>query len=136
LRACLAEGDAIFAKRHLVTADEGGYSHVNGRLHELVVQAAGQPLLTDMLDRANRIPFAAPAAIAFDRFNLEQMYDALWYAHRQHHAIVQAIEAGEGARAEALFREHVQIQKHSMNLVRGNACQNARDWPNGGRDAI
>ena len=75
-------------------------------------------IVSELLERVNRIPFTSPATIAFDRLNLKQMYDDLWYAQRQHHEIVNAIEFREGARAEALLREHVNTQKHSMNLRR------------------
>jgi DNA-binding GntR family transcriptional regulator len=39
------------------------------------------------------------------------------YAHRQHHYIVDALERGEGARVEALMREHVNPVKESLNLL-------------------
>jgi DNA-binding GntR family transcriptional regulator len=45
------------------------------------------------------------------------MYDMLSYAHRQHHAIVEALEQGQGARAEALMREHANAVKESINLA-------------------
>jgi DNA-binding GntR family transcriptional regulator len=41
----------------------------------------------------------------------------LQYAHRQHHAIVEAIALGQGARAEALMREHAFAAKESINMV-------------------
>ncbi|MCF5925171.1 GntR family transcriptional regulator, partial [Xanthomonas perforans] len=43
-------------------------------------------------------------------------YDDLFYGHRQHGAIVSAIEQRDGARAELLFREHANTQRHSMGL--------------------
>ena len=123
LRETLADGDEIFAKRHLVEADEDSYSSVNAAFHRQIAEGAGQNFILDTLERINRLPFAAPATIAFDQFNLARMYDLLWYAHRQHHAIVEAIAAGEGARAENLFREHVYAQRHSMNLWRTNPAK-------------
>ena len=117
-RDLLDGGDEIFAKRHLTVDDESRYSTVNSAFHALVVEAADRPILKDTLRRVNLVPFATPAAIAFDRSQLDRMYDLLWYAHRQHHEMVLAIEAGEGARVEALMREHVHTQKHSMNLRR------------------
>ena len=118
LRDILAEGDAIFAKGHIVEADEQRYGEMNGRFHAGLVEAANVSIVSELLERVNRIPFTSPATIAFDRLNLKQMYDDLWYAQRQHHEIVNAIEFREGARAEALLREHVNTQKHSMNLRR------------------
>jgi DNA-binding GntR family transcriptional regulator len=59
----------------------------------------------------------APLTIAFDQKEPKQIYDLLHHAHRQHHAITDALENGQGARAEALLKEHVYSQKHSMNLA-------------------
>lgn len=118
LRDCLLEGDAIFAGRHLVEDDASAYGAMNGRLHRLIVEAADSTFIADALARINAVPFADPSVIAFDRLSLQEMYDDLFYAHRQHHEIVNALEQDEGARAEALLREHVHAQKHSMNLTR------------------
>ena len=45
------------------------------------------------------------------------MYDHLHYAHRQHHAIVDALESGQAGRVDALMREHAHGVKESLNLV-------------------
>jgi GntR family transcriptional regulator of vanillate catabolism len=116
LRECLDGGDAIFQKRHIVETDEARYAEMNARFHSLVLQAASSPILSAALERNNRIPFAAPQALAFDKTNLEQTFDMLHYAHRQHHAIVEALERGESARAESLMREHAIQVKESINV--------------------
>ncbi len=69
------------------------------------------------IQKNGRIPFAGAQALAFDKISLEQMYDVLSYAHRQHHGIVEALETGQSARAEALMREHANIAKESINLA-------------------
>lgn len=116
LRSILADGDSIFEKGFIVEADEQAYGAMNQRFHAQIVSAANVSIVQELLERVNRIPFVSPEMIAFDNLNLKQMYDDLFYAQRQHYSIVEAIEWGEGARAEALFREHVNTQKHSMNL--------------------
>jgi GntR family transcriptional regulator of vanillate catabolism len=68
------------------------------------------------LERNGRIPFAGPQALAFDNASLERVYGTFCYAHRQHHIIVEALERGEGARAESLMREHANPAKESLNL--------------------
>jgi GntR family transcriptional regulator of vanillate catabolism len=123
LRAIRAEGDAIFVKGEIVEADEELYGAMNERFHSAVVEAANVSIVRELLERVNRIPFASPGTIAFDRLNLKQMFDDLWYAQRQHHEIVNAIEFREGARVEALLREHVNTQKHSMNLRREQVAE-------------
>ena len=117
LRTCLEDGDAILSKRHVEPSDEGLYAEMNERFHGSIVQGAGSALLAETLARNSRIPFAGPQALAFDRGNLAQMYEMLHYAHRQHHAIVDALEHGQSARAEALMREHANSVKESINLA-------------------
>ena len=115
---CLREGDEIFAKRHLVESDEARYGEMNKQFHSLIVQGAGSKVIADAIERNSRIPFAAAYAIAFDKIDLPRMYDSLSYAHRQHHAIVRALENGEGARVAALLYEHAYETKASTNMAR------------------
>jgi GntR family transcriptional regulator of vanillate catabolism len=117
LRSCLEDGDAILRKRHVVEADEALYADMNKRFHDVIMNEAGSDIFSDALDRNNRVPFAGAQALAFDRDNLDAMYDMLHYAHRQHHHIVDAIEQGEGARTESLMREHAIAVKSSINIA-------------------
>jgi len=118
LHDCLREGDEIFAKHHLVESDEDRYGDMNKQFHELIVEGSGSKVIAEAIERNSRIPFAAAHAIAFDRVDLSRMYDFLWYAHRQHHAIVQALDAGEGQRVAALMYEHAYGTKVSINMAR------------------
>ena len=117
LRECLVEGDRIFAKGHLVESDEAAYGAVNGRFHDLIIEAAASPVTVDAIERIASIPFAAAAAIAFDASDLQSMFDALWIAHQQHYAIVDALESGQATRVEFLMREHVNTVKQSINML-------------------
>jgi GntR family transcriptional regulator, vanillate catabolism transcriptional regulator len=117
LRACLEGGDAILGKRRVEECDEGLYADMNERFHRLILAESDSPLIAETLARNSRIPFAGPQALAFDKGNLEQMYDMLRYAHRQHYAIVEALARGQSARAEALMREHANSAKESINLA-------------------
>jgi GntR family transcriptional regulator of vanillate catabolism len=116
LRECLAAGDEIFRKRHIEEADEAAYAEMNTRFHELIIQEAASRMIAQALERNSRIPFGGPQALAFKKASLEGMYEMLWYAHRQHHLIAEALERGEGTRAEALMREHANPVKQSLNL--------------------
>jgi GntR family transcriptional regulator of vanillate catabolism len=117
LRLCLAEGDRILRKGHVEESDEGAYADMNARFHRLIIQEARSPVIEQALDRIERISFAGPQALAFDKSSLDRMYAILSYGHFQHHLIVVAIERGEGARVEALMREHANTPKESLNLL-------------------
>jgi GntR family transcriptional regulator, vanillate catabolism transcriptional regulator len=115
LRVCLTEGDAILAKRKFESADEQRYSEMNGRFHTLIVEGAGSRIVADTLAHNDHVPFASARAVAFSK-DLALLVPVLVYAHRQHHAIVQALENREAARVEALMREHATPVKEVLNL--------------------
>ena len=117
LRECLAQGDEIFRKRHLVDTDEAAYGVMNGRFHELLLAAADSAIIAAAIGSNNCIPFASAAAIAFDGSDLKAMFDALYVAHRQHHSICDALENGQSVRAEFLMSEHVNTVKASINVL-------------------
>jgi GntR family transcriptional regulator of vanillate catabolism len=117
LRECLITGDQIFRKRHAIEeSDEAAYAEMNTIFHELILREAQSRMIAQALERNNRIPFGGPQALAFEKASPEAVYEMLWYAHRQHHLIVDALERGEGTRAEALMREHANPVKESLNL--------------------
>jgi len=118
LHESLTEGDEIFKKGHVVLADEARYGDMNKQFHELIVQGSGSKVVAEAIERNGRIPFAAAHAIAFDTIDLPRMYDHLLYSHRQHHAIVQALENGESSRVASLMVEHAVGAKISINLSR------------------
>jgi len=115
LRDCLSQGDAILAKRRFESTDEQRYSEMNGRFHTLIVEGAASRIFADTLARNDHVPFASARAVAFSR-DLAELLPILNYAHRQHHAIVQALENRESARAEALMREHATPVREVLNL--------------------
>ncbi len=116
LRACLHEGDRILHKGYCDEADEASYAEMNASFHQIIVREARSRMIEQALERNGCIPFAGPQALAFDQASLERMYGTLFYAHRQHHVIVDSLERGEGARVESLMREHVNPAKESLNL--------------------
>ena len=117
LRECLQEGDRIFAKGHLVESDEAAYGAMNDRFHAALLAEANSPIIAGALASNDCIPFASAGAIAFDVTDLQAMFDALYFAHMQHHAIYDALEGGQSVRAEFLMCEHVNTVKSSINML-------------------
>jgi GntR family transcriptional regulator of vanillate catabolism len=124
LRECLALGDGLFAKGYLVAGDEAKYSEINLRFHLLITQESQNRALNHILALNDSFPFAAAGALAFENPGSATQFRILSYAHRQHHAIVSALESGESTRAEALMREHTNVSKESLNMA-GNTLFDA-----------
>lgn len=115
LRRCLEAGDAILAKGHVGRAEAGDYEAMNVRFHAAIIDAAENQALSNALSLNDKVPFASAGAVAFQ--DAANAYQTFVLGHGQHHAIVDALENGEGARAEALMREHALIAKKSLNLL-------------------
>jgi GntR family transcriptional regulator, vanillate catabolism transcriptional regulator len=115
LNECLRTGDRLLARQELTLDDYAVYTDMNNRLHQLVVDASGNAALIRAIDMNNRLPFAAASAMLPMQSALQEGRNWLFMAHQQHHSLVQAMEKGEGARAQALASEHVQIAQ--MNLT-------------------
>ncbi len=119
LRDTLAQGDAIFAKGHVVKNDENAYADMNMRFHDLIVSGAQDPLLGDLIHRVYSVPFVAPNVVAFNRIPLDEIYPILLSGHYQHHAIVDAIDGGQPDVAESLMRGHSSPARRSLGLEGG-----------------
>jgi GntR family transcriptional regulator of vanillate catabolism len=116
LRETLRDGDAIFAKGYVVKADEEDYAEMNGRFHGMIVDGARDPLLGDLIQRVYSVPFVAPSIVASNLIPLDEIYPILMTGQRQHHAIVDAIEAGQSDLAESLMRGHSMPARRTLGL--------------------
>lgn len=106
LLRCLESGDALFDRGYLMESDLEIYHELNRSFHMLIVEASQNPAIASALSRNEHLPFASVNALAVDFQNLDKEYKRLNFAHMQHHAAYDAIDRGQGARAEAIMREH------------------------------
>ncbi|MGE4481471.1 GntR family transcriptional regulator [Acidocella sp.] len=120
LFTCLRDGDALLEKGELTEPGIPLYLDMNLRFHAAIIFASGNDAIQEALARNDHLPFASVKALAVDRNNLTMEYKRLAYAHMQHHSIVEAIAARQGARAEALMREHANV------VLRGTELDPAR----------
>lgn len=116
LRDILTHCDAIFVKGDVQRDDLQAFAELNGRFHELIIEGARDPLLSELIQRVYSVPFVAPHVLASDRIPLEEIYAILLAGHRQHHAIVDAIEAGQQDVAETLIRGHSTATRRTFGL--------------------
>lgn len=112
--ACL---DAIDATLAPSTLDDEGFSRyveLNARFHRLLSRMVGSDVVARELDRVKGLPFASPSAFVVVQAHSAQARDMLVVAQDQHRQAVDAIERREGARAEAIMREHSRITRRNL----------------------
>ncbi len=95
------QGDELFDKGHVTEDDLEVYHDMNMRLHRIIVEGSGNRAIADALARNDHLPFASVTALAVDRNNLIREYRRFNFAHMQHHAVVDALINGEGARCRS-----------------------------------
>ena len=114
---CLRTGDRLLAGHELDLDDYAAYTDMNNRLHKLIVDGSGNAALMRAIEMNNRLPFAAASAMLPMQSAIEEGRQWLFMAHQQHHSLVHAMEHGEGARAQALATEHVQIAQRNLTYA-------------------
>jgi GntR family transcriptional regulator, vanillate catabolism transcriptional regulator len=108
-RDCVARIDELLAPPALSEAAFSAYVGHNARFHQLLAEAAGSALVKRQIERVVTLPFASPNGFVMLRATGERARDSLVVAQQQHRAVLEAIDQREGARAEALMREHARI---------------------------
>lgn len=116
-RQCLEQIDAFLRSSALSETAFSRYVSSNERFHALLREMAGSDVITHQLDRVMSLPFASPSAFVIEQADSPQARDMLVVAQDQHWQVLEAIERREGARAEALMREHSRIAQRNLRLA-------------------
>jgi GntR family transcriptional regulator of vanillate catabolism len=97
--------------------DLDGYTELNAQFHDELAGLAGSEVLRREINRVNRLPFASPSAFLPDTAYVATFRRSLASHQQTHWAILNAIEAREGSRAEALAREHARAARTNLEYV-------------------
>jgi len=113
-RACLERIDELLRESALDDAAFTRYVAFNGRFHALLSELSGSELIARQLERVTSLPFASASGFVVVQANSPAARDMLLIAQDQHVQVLEAIEAREGSRAEALMREHSRIAQRNL----------------------
>lgn len=126
-RAAAAELDAVIGVAQGIDID--AYAAANARFHDAIARSCGGDVVARHVARACRLPFASPSAFLHARAGLSDFEASLILAQSHHHAILRAVDAGEGARAEALAREHARIARDNLDRALVQAARSGTAPP-------
>ena len=103
------------------------YVEMNRKFHDVLVKGSQNNAIAMALQINEHMPMASVSSLVFNPDESDREYERLYYAHQQHHDIVQAIEAGQGARAESLMKEHAQAAMNRYEqLSKGTTSRTIR----------
>jgi len=117
LGGSVAALDALLARSPITTENFSDYVRLNERFHACVAELADSQALTRQIERAVSLPFASASAFVMVQAALPEAQALFTIAQDQHRCVLQAIEAREGARAEALMREHARLARRNLELA-------------------
>lgn len=107
MRGYVQQGRALINEaRRKPPLNASHWMSINMRFHQVLMDAAGNQVLVAALSHVTKMPLAAPVAVALGGAAPQLELEFLERAQSDHEDILQALEAREGARAEALLREH------------------------------
>lgn len=112
--ACLDEIDLLLRESVLHEEAFSRYVDLNAQFHALLGALCASPVIQRELDRVGSLPFASPSGFVGVQANSPQARDMLIVAQDQHRQVMQAIAQREGARAEALMREHSRLAQRNL----------------------
>lgn len=90
------------------------YVELNARFHSGLVALSRSAALARQIERAVALPFASPSAFVMAQSMSPDAQLILTIAQDQHRSVVEAIRRREGARAEAIMREHARLASRNL----------------------
>ena len=104
LSRCVDEVDTIIAENVCERAVFQRFSDINVRFHKTIAEISGNATLERLLARVTTLPFLiAPLVYVLPD---DEAFGTIIEGQRDHVRLVEAIQQGQGARAEFLMREH------------------------------
>lgn len=120
MNECVDRIDAILDAGELDEARFEAYVDTNARFHDLLAAACRSEVVQRQVLRGNALPFASPSGFIRVQAAAPDALRTLQTANTQHRAVVDAIARREGARAEALMREHARIAHRNLQATLDN----------------
>ncbi|UHS64119.1 GntR family transcriptional regulator [Agrobacterium vaccinii] len=116
IKATLVKLDACFGEEQ-EDVDFDAYAELNALFHQQLAGLAASDVIRREVERASSLPFASPSAFVPNRSRISAFWRSLRFAQAQHHELVRAIAAREGARAEAIAREHARTARSNLDYI-------------------
>lgn len=116
----LAETEALLFGERWTNAEQQHWRLLNLAFHDLLLAEANNAYLTAGVTTARALPPIFDSA--FRKVQEEEFWPMLQrpfsqQAFRDHERIIEAIEAGQGTRAEAMMKEHIYSSREKMRRI-------------------
>jgi GntR family transcriptional regulator, vanillate catabolism transcriptional regulator len=117
MRESIEQTDALLGERLDGVVTLGRYTVLNAQFHACLIDLARSTMLRRALEQVLALPFASPNAFVASEPESDDWRESLLISLSQHRPITDAIRNREGARAEAVTREHSRMARRSVSLA-------------------
>ncbi|MEP6962577.1 MAG: GntR family transcriptional regulator [Acidobacteriota bacterium] len=114
LRTLHEEIAKVVRKKKLTLESVAEYIDGNSKFHAEILTLASSSRLRRAMDQICSLPFASPSAFLQRHYLAPESHELFLIAIDHHRAIVEAIAAREGARAESVAREHARVARRNL----------------------
>ena len=111
---CLDAIDRVLDAQNWGDEAFSAYVALNSEFHDILLEMSGSSFMQRELERVKRLPFASPSGFVVADSESPRALRSLILAQEQHREVIDAIEHREGARAEALMKEHSRIARRNL----------------------
>ncbi|MBX3606714.1 MAG: GntR family transcriptional regulator [Piscinibacter sp.] len=129
LERCVQEGrrllEAAGTRRGVL--DNAAWASMNADFHAALVEAAGSRTLRAALELVTRSPLAHAGALGVNGAQPQMELSFLRRAQADHEDVLEAVLGREGARAEALMREHARRSRDNKRRLAERAAAQATE---------
>ena len=109
--------DALLTKMDPSPAVFERYIELNDVFHAALIELARSPILKRSIEQAMALPFASPGSFLLTQAVSSESWMILQLGQDHHRSLLEAIEGREGARAEALGREHARLARRNLDAA-------------------
>lgn len=117
LEACVSDCEDMFAAPTTAAEMLPRFAVANETFHNTIIAAADRSALTKTCAQLARMPLVSPTNYLFSREREEEGVEGMVLAHAEHRPILDAIRRGQGARGEALMREHIYLARERLKVL-------------------
>ena len=114
---CIDELERVLRMRSIGPSQIEKYLSINGRFHAHLLGLSGSFILQRAINNVCSLPFASPNAFVMARRDKGEIYKVMFISQYQHRTMLEAIENRDGARAEAIAREHAELSLSAVSLI-------------------
>jgi len=120
LKALHNELVGVVQRRELTIECLEQYMELNGKFHAEILELSQSRMLQRAMEHVCSLPFASPSGFVMAQSALPEAQQILIIAQEHHRVVIDAIENREGARAEAVMREHARLAVRNLRLALRN----------------